>query len=65
MQVNSDNIVINNESISWGDVKNIRLSNEKLFFVLLGGKVLEVDNLNPSIVDAAFRAYESYLKKSV
>lgn len=62
MQVNNNNIVINNESIPWGHVKNIRLANDKLFVVLSGGTVVEVDNLNPSIVDAAFRAYEAYLR---
>lgn len=51
------------ESISWRDVKTVRLINEKLALVLNSGRVIELSNVHPSTIDTVFRAYEKYLKE--
>lgn len=50
-------------SIEWKDVDNMRLSNDKLCLVLSSGKVIELDHIRPTTIDAAFRAYEHFLKE--
>lgn len=51
-----------NEVIRWEEVKTLRLSNNKLALVLEDGRVIELENLRPNLVDQAFLAYEKYLK---
>lgn len=63
MKITSDRFEISpSESVSWQDVKTLRLLNEKLALVLNDGRVIELSNLRPSTIDTAFRTYEKYLK---
>ena len=64
MKITSEKMEITaSESIRWEDVQTMRLLNDKLALVLNDNQVIEIDHLRPSTVDAAFRAYESYLKE--
>lgn len=63
MKITSDRLEISaSESISWDEVKTLRLLNNKLALVLNNGRVIELSNLHASTIDTAFRAYERYLK---
>lgn len=63
MKITSEKFEISSsESISWEDVKTLRLLNDKLALVLTNGKVIELSHLRPSTIDTAFRLYEKYLK---
>lgn len=48
--------------ISWGDVKALKLLNDKLALVLSNRRVIELDHLRPSTIDSAFRAFQHYRK---
>ncbi len=64
MKITGEKIEISrSESVSWKDVKQLRLLNNKLALVLVSGRVIEVENLRPTTIDTAFRLYESYLKE--
>lgn len=49
------------ESISWADVKTMRVSGGKLALVLNSGRTVELGKLHPSLIDWAFRAFDGYL----
>ena len=63
MKITNEKIEINsNDSIPWNKVDNIRTNNDKLCLILSNGQVIEIDQVRPTTADAAFRAFESYLK---
>lgn len=63
MRITSEKLEISpSDVILWEEVKTIRLLNEKMAIVLSGGRTIELSHLLPSTIDAAFRAYERYLK---
>jgi predicted ATPase len=63
MKINKDNIQISDkETVSWEEVKTLKSHDSELYLVLTSGKVLKVPAERPTTIDAAFRAYESYVK---
>ncbi len=63
MKITSDRFEISSsESVSWKDVKTLRLNNGKLALALSDGRVIELSDVRPSTIDTAFRTYEKYLK---
>lgn len=63
MRITSENLQISpSDTISWEEIKTIRLRNEKLDLVLTDGRTIELTKLLPSTIDLVFRTYEKYLK---
>jgi hypothetical protein len=63
MKVNKNNIQISEkETISWEEVETLKTHDSELYLILSSGKVLKVPAERPTTIDAAFRAYESYIK---
>lgn len=63
MRITSESLQISpSDTISWEEIKTIRLRNEKLDLVLTDGRTIELTRLLPSTIDLVFRTYEKYLK---
>lgn len=65
MKIKKDKIQLSeSQEIPWENVETLRALNDKLVFVLDDHQVIELQHLNPHLVDSAFRAYESYIRQN-
>lgn len=64
MRITKEKIEISpSETIFWDEVKTMRLSNNKLAFLLQDNRVVELNDVRNSTIDLVFRTYETYLQK--
>ncbi|MBS0623125.1 MAG: hypothetical protein JSS62_00720 [Verrucomicrobia bacterium] len=51
------------QDVSWEEIESLRLLNGKLILVLKNQTTLEIKDLNPKLIDLAFRSYERFLQQ--
>ena len=63
MRITSDTIAFSKtEVIPWREVRRVRMSGDKLRFVLADGAVKELGDLSPHTIDLAFRTFDAYVR---